>query len=99
MLYRYAWGYKLKRIKDKRKIPKFFNNKRYDEYYKNYGLVRLTHEIQDRQNASQHINSIFDDDFITPVTEDDIKNKDIKFITVKHFKIVDGKRVEYTPPS
>lgn len=89
----------MKRINDKSKIPFFFNNKRYDEYYKNYGVERLTHEIQDRQKQSEHIDSIFRDDYITPVTEDDIKNKDIKFVIVKHFKIVDGKRIEYTPPS
>lgn len=86
----------MKRISDKKKIPDFFNNKRYDEYYKNYSVVRLTHEIQDRQDTSYHINSIFKDDYITPVTEDDRKNK--KFITVKCFIKIDGKRVEYTPP-
>lgn len=88
--------HELKRISDKKKIPDFFNNKRYDEHYKNFSVVRLTHEIQDRQNTSYHINSIFKDDYITPVTEDDRKNK--KFITVKCFKTIDGKRVEYTPP-
>lgn len=86
----------MKRISDKKKIPEFFNNKRYDEYYKNYSVVRLTHEIQDRQNTSYHLNHIFKDDYVTPVTEDDLKNE--KFITVKSFKIIDGKRVEYTPP-
>ncbi|WP_419225082.1 DUF6387 family protein [Acinetobacter sp. A2] len=86
----------MKRISDKKKIPEFFNNKRYDEYYKNFGVVRLTHEIQDRQSTSFHINSIFEDDYVTPVTEDDLKNK--KFITIKRFITIDGKRVEYTPP-
>ena len=86
----------LKRISDKKKIPEFFNNKRYDEYYKNYSVVRLTHEIQDRQSTSFNINSIFEDDYLTPITEDDIKNKKVGFI--KCFKIIDGKRVEYTPP-
>jgi len=86
----------LKRISDKKKIPEFFNNKRYDEHYKNFSVVGLTHEIRDRQNTSYHINSIFKDDYITPATEDDRKNK--KFITVKCFKTIDGKRVEYTPP-
>ncbi len=86
----------MKRISDKKKIPEFFNNKRYDEYYKNYSVVRLTHEIQDRQDTSSHINSIFEDDYVTPVIEDDLKNK--KIITVKRFKIIDGERIEYTPP-
>ena len=86
----------MKRISDKKKIPEFFNNKRYDEHYKKFSVVGLTHEIRDRQNTSYHINSIFKDDYITPVTEDDHKNK--KFITIKRFKIIDGKRIEYTPP-
>ena len=86
----------MKRISDKSKIPFFFNNKRYDEYYKNYGVVRLAHEIQERQSTSLKINSIFEDDYITPVTADDLKNK--KFITVKRFIKIDGKRVEYTTP-
>ena len=86
----------MKRISDKGKIPEFFNNKRYDEYYKNCGVVKLTHEIQDRQNTSYHINCIFKDDYITPITDDDLKDE--KFITVKCFKTIDGKRVEYTPP-
>ena len=77
----------MKRISDKGKIPDFFNNKRYDEHYKNCGVVTLAHEIQERQNISWKINSIF---------EDDIKNK--KIITVKYLKNIDGKRVEYTPP-
>ena len=88
--------HELKRISDKSKIPFFFNNKRYDEYYKNYSVLRLTHEIQDRQSTSWRINSIFEDDYITPVTADDLKNK--KFITVKRFIKIDGKRVEYTTP-
>ena len=86
----------MKRISDKGKIPEFFNNKRYDEYYKNCGVVKLTHEIQDRQNTSYHINCIFKDDYITPITDDDLKDE--KYITVKCFKTIDGKRVEYTPP-
>jgi hypothetical protein len=88
----------LKRISDKKKIPDFFNNKRYDEYYKNFGVVKLTHEIQDRQDTSWKINSIFEDDYITPITEDDLKNKKIITVTIKRFDIFDGKRVEYTPP-
>jgi hypothetical protein len=86
----------LKRVNDKSKIPFFFNNKRYDEYYKNYGILRLTHEIQDRQKHSQDINYIFEDDYITPITKDDIKNN--KLVTIKYFENIDGKRVEYTPP-
>ncbi|MDH0711255.1 DUF6387 family protein [Acinetobacter johnsonii] len=86
----------MKRISDKKKIPDFFNNKRYDEHYKNFSVVGLTHEIRDRQNTSYHINSIFEGDYATPITEDDLKNK--KFITIKRFITIDGKRVEYTPP-
>jgi hypothetical protein len=44
--------HELKRISDKGKIPEFFNNKRYDEYYKICGVVKLAHEIQERQNIS-----------------------------------------------
>ena len=88
--------HELKRISDKGKIPEFFNNKRYDEYYKNCGVVKLAHEIQERQNISCKINSIFEDDYITPITDDDLKDE--KFITIKRFKIIDGKRIEYTPP-
>lgn len=58
--------------------------------------MKLTHEIQDRQNTSYHINCIFKDDYITPITDDDLKDE--KFITIKRFKIIDGKRIEYTPP-
>ena len=86
----------MKRISDKSKIPFFFNNKRYDECYKNYSVLRLTHEIQDRQSTSWRINSIFEDDYITPVAADDLKNK--KIITVKCSIKIDGKWVEYTTP-
>ena len=86
----------MKRISDKGKIPEFFNNKRYDEHYKKFSVVGLTHEIRDRQNTSYHINSIFKDDYITPVTEDDIKNK--KIGSIKCFRIVNGERIQYTPP-
>lgn len=86
----------MKRISDKKKIPEFFNNKKYDEYYKNHGVVRLAHEIQDRQSTSRNINAIFEDDYITPITDDDIKNK--KIGSIKCFRIVNGERIEYTPP-
>ena len=86
----------MKRISDKGKIPEFFNNKRYDEYYKNCGVVKLAHEIQERKNISWQINQIFEDDYITPITDDDLKDE--KFITIKRFKIIDGKRIEYIPP-
>ena len=69
--------HELKYISDKKKIPEFFNNKRYDEYYKNYGVVRLAHEIQERQSTSLKINSIFEDDYIIFPDDDDIKNKKI----------------------
>ena len=85
----------MKRISDKKEIPVFFKNKRYDEYYKNYSVVSLTHEIQDRQNTSSQINIIFEDDYVTPITEDDINKQ--KLITIKRFEIIDGKRIEYTP--
>lgn len=67
--------HELKRISDKGKIPEFFNNKRYDEYYKICGVVELAHEIQEWQNISIKINDIFKDNCITPITDDDIKNK------------------------
>ncbi len=89
--------HELKRISDKGKIPEFFNNKRYDEYYKNCGVVKLAHEIQERQNISWKINCIFKDDYITPITDDGLKKK--KSITIKRFEIFDGKRIEYTPPT
>jgi hypothetical protein len=59
-------GIELKRISDKSKIPFFFNNKRYDECYKNYSVVGLTHEIRDRQNTSFQINAILKSDCVTP---------------------------------
>ena len=60
--------------------------------------MRLTHEIQDRQKTSYNINSIFEDDYITPMTDNDRNNPKIVFMTAKYFKIINGERMEYFPP-
>ena len=51
-------------------------------------MVKLAHEIQERQNISWKINYIFKDDYITPITDDGLKKK--KSITIKRFEIFDG---------
>ncbi len=85
----------MKRISDKKKIPEFFNNKRYDEYYKNYKVRGLSFEIQERQNISSQINSIVEDNYSMNASEED-DNK--KVATITRYRMTNGNWEEYTPP-